>query len=444
MALKALDIYKHLPKSNCAKCGSPTCLAFAMSLASKKTSLDQCPEITAEGLAALEGASAPPIRLVTVGIGASKVEVGNETVLFRHDETFYHPTGIAVRVKDNAGDLQAQIDAVKGLAFDRVGQHIAVDMLAVENASGDAAAFAAAATAAAQTGLALVLMAENPANMAEALKEVVDKKPLLYKATAENWEEMASLACQSGCPLAVDAADLDAAVALAQQITAAGAQDLILDVTGPNLGATLESLTKIRRLALKKGFRALGYPCITVPSTDDPDLEVAEAGACIAKYAGIVVVDVKEPWQVLPLLTVRQNIFTDPRKPVAVESKLYAVGAVTDQSPLLITTNFSLTYYTVEGDVEASRVPAYIGVIDTEGTSVLTAWASEKLTAAKVAKLLNSEEVKSKIAHRRVIIPGYISVMSGALEDESGWKIMVGPRESSGIAKYLKTMWKPE
>jgi len=444
MALKALDIYKHLPKTNCAKCGSPTCLAFAMALASKKVSLDQCPEITPEGLAALEGASAPPIRLVTLGIGANKVEVGNETVLFRHDETFYHPTGIAARVKDNASDLQAQIDAVKGLAFERVGQHIAVNVLAVENTSGDAGAFAAAVAAAAQTGLALVLMAENPASMAAALPNVADKKPLLYKANAANWQEMAGLACQSNCPLAVDAADLDAAAELAQKITGAGVQDLILDVTGPNLGATLESLTKIRRLALKKGFRTLGYPCITVPSTDDPDLEVAEAGACIAKYAGIVVVDVKAPWQVLPLLTIRQNIFTDPRKPVAVEPKLYSVGAVDNQSPVLITTNFSLTYYTVEGDVEASRVPAYIGVIDTEGTSVLTAWASEKLTAAKVAKLLNSDEVKSKVAHRKVIIPGYISVMSGQLEDESGWKVMVGPRESSGIAKYLKTMWKAD
>jgi len=444
MALKALDIYKHLPKSNCAKCGSPTCLAFAMALASKKTSLDQCPDITPEGIAALEGASAPPIRLVTVGIGAKKVEVGNETVLFRHDETFYHPTGVAVRVKDNASDLPAQLDAVKTLAFERVGQHIAVDMLAVENASGDGATFAAAVKAAAETGLALVLMAEKAANMAAALPEVADKKPLLYKATASNWEEMASMACQSGCPLAVDAVDLDAAADLAQKITAAGAQDLILDVTGPNLGATLEALTKIRRLALKKGFRTLGYPCITVPSTEDPDLEVAEAGACIAKYAGVVVVDVKEPWQVLPLLTIRQNIFTDPRKPVAVEPKLYSVGAVDEKSPLLITTNFSLTYYTVEGDVEASRVPAYIGVIDTEGTSVLTAWASEKLTAAKVAKFLNSEEVKGKVKHGKVIIPGYISVMSGSLEDESGWKIMVGPRESSGIAKFLKTMWKAE
>lgn len=183
---------------------------------------------------------------------------------------------------------------------------------------------------------------------------------------------------------------------------------------------------------------------MTLPSTTDAELALAEAATCIAKYAGIVVVDAREPWQVLPLLTIRQNVFTDPRKPVQVEPKLYAVGAVNDKSPLLLTTNFSLTYYTVEGDVEASRVPAYIGVIDTEGTSVLTAWASEKLTTAKVAKFLNSEEVKSKVSHRKVIIPGYISVMSGQLEDESGWEVMVGPRESSGISKFLKVVWKAD
>lgn len=444
MALKALDIYKHLPKSNCAKCGSPTCLAFAMQLASKKGSLDQCPEITPEARGMLEGASAPPIRLVTIGAGSSAVAVGNETVLFRHDETFYHPTGIAVRVKDDAADLSAQVEAAKALAFERVGQHIAVDLLAVENASGNPATFAAAAAQANQSGLALVLIAADPAAMSAALDACAGAKPLLHRADASNWEAMTALAKQHGCALAIDAADLDAAAELTAKITAAGVQDLVLDVTGANLGATLSALTKVRRLALKKAFRPLGYPCMTLPSTTDAELALAEAATCIAKYAGIVVVDAREPWQVLPLLTIRQNVFTDPRKPVQVEPKLYAVGAVNDKSPLLLTTNFSLTYYTVEGDVEASRVPAYIGVIDTEGTSVLTAWASEKLTTAKVAKFLNSEEVKSKVSHRKVIIPGYISVMSGQLEDESGWEVMVGPRESSGISKFLKVVWKAD
>lgn len=446
MALKALDIYKHLPKTNCAKCGNPTCLAFAMQLASKKVSIDKCPDISSEALAALEGASEPPIRLVTIGKGPGSIQVGNETVLFRHDEAFYHQPGIAVRLSDDLSDeaLLSAVKSIKALSFERVGQRIAVDMIAVDNVSGSGAAFAKAANAAGQTGLALILMSKDVDAVAKALEVCGDQRPLLYRADASNWEQMGKLAKEKQYPLAVDASDLDQAAELTQKLTGIGVQDIILDVTGEGLAATLGALTKVRRLALKKGFRPLGYPCMALPTSTDSDMALAQAATYIAKYAAIVIVDAAEPWQILPLLTIRQNIYTDPRKPVQVEPKLYQVGAVTDKSPLLITTNFSLTYYTVEGDVEASRIPCYIGVIDTEGTSVLTAWASEKLTAAKVAKFLNSEEVTSRISHRKVIIPGYIAVMSGGLEEESGWQISVGPRESSGISKYLKTMWKPD
>ena len=446
MALKALDIYKHLPKTNCAKCGNPTCLAFAMQLASKKASIDQCPDITAAGLAALEGASEPPIRLVTIGKGDGAVQVGNETVLFRHDETFYHPTGIAVRLRDDISEdgLQSAVDGIKALSFERVGQRIAVDLIAVDNASGDSDKFVKAVTAASQSGLALILMSKDAAALSAALAVCGDQRPLLYRADESNWEQLGALAKEKNCPLAVDASDLDKAAELTQKLAGIGVQELILDVTTGGLAATAEALTKVRRLSLKKNFRPLGYPCMALPTSSDQDLALAETATHIAKYAAVVVTDATQPWQVLPLLTIRQNIFTDPRKPVQVEPKLYQIGAVTDQSPLLITTNFSLTYYTVEGDAEASRIPCYVGVIDTEGTSVLTAWASEKLTAAKVAKFLNSEEVTSRIAHRKVIIPGYISVMSGSLEEESGWQILVGPRESSSISKYLKTMWKSE
>ena len=446
MALTALDIFKHLPKTNCGKCGHPTCLAFAMQMAAKKVELTDCPEVTDEARAALEGASSPPIRLVTVGKGDGAVKIGNETVLFRHDETFYHPTGIAARIKDNLDDgaLQAEINAVKALSFERVGQKIAVDMIAVENVSGDKTKFTRVVSAAKDTGLALILMSDNADALSAALEVCGDQNPLLYRANSQNWEAMASLAKAKSCPLVVDASDLSQAADLTAKLNQAGVQDLVLDITSGGMSGTLSALTKIRRLALKKNLRSLGYPCMALPSNYDANLATTEAGAYVAKYAGIVVIDVKEPWRVLPLLTIRQNIFTDPRKPVQVDPKLYSIGAVTNKSPLLLTTNFSLTYYTVEGDVEASRIPSYVGVIDTEGTSVLTAWASEKLTVEKVTKFLNSDEVKSKVSHNKVIIPGYIAVMSGGLEDESGWQVLVGPRESSGIAKYLKTMWKPE
>ena len=446
MALKALDIFKYLPKTNCGKCGHPTCLAFSMQMAAKKADLDDCPEVTEEARAALEGASSPPIRLVTIGNGDGAVQIGQETVLFRHDETFYHPTGIAVRVKDDPGDdaLQARVNAINALKFERVGEKIAVDMIAVENVSGDSAKFARAAAAASGTGLAMVLMSEDPGAMAAALETCAAGKPLIYRATSSNWEAMAKLAVANSCPLGVDAGDLGEAADLTAKLAGAGAQDLVLDVTSTSFAETLQALTRVRRLCLKKGFRPLGYPCLVLPSASDPNLAVAEAGTYIAKYAGVVVIDAVEPWQALPLLTIRQNVYTDPRKPVQVEPKLYSVGAVNEESPLLITTNFSLTYYTVEGDVEASRVPCYIGVIDTEGTSVLTAWASEKLTVEKITKLLNSEEIKGRVPHGKVIIPGYVAVMSGKLEDESGWSVMVGPRESSGLSRYLKTVWKSE
>jgi len=446
MPLTALDIFKHLPKTNCGKCGFPTCLAFSMQMAAKKAGLDQCPDVTDEGRAALEGAASPPIRLVCIGKGDGEIKIGQETVLFRHDETFYHQPGVAVRMKDDADDsaLQAKAQAIKALAFERVGERIAVDMIAVEDVSGDAAKFKAAASAAAQTGLALILMSSRPASLAAALEVCADRNPLIYRADAGNWEDMAAAAKQTCCPLAVDASDLEKAAELTQKLVSAGVENLVLDVTAGSFAATLQALTKVRRFALRKNFRPLGYPCIAFPSSADQDVALAEAASYVAKYAGIVVTDATEPWQILPILTVRMNVYTDPRKPVQVESKLYEIGSVTDKSPLLLTTNFSLTYYTVEGDVEASRVPSFIGVIDTEGTSVLTAWASEKLTAEKAAKFLNSEEVKSRVSHGKVVIPGYVAVMSGKLEDESGWKVMVGPRESSGIAKYLKTVWKPD
>jgi acetyl-CoA decarbonylase/synthase complex subunit gamma len=215
----------------------------------------------------------------------------------------------------------------------------------------------------------------------------------------------------------------------------------VLDLTAKTPADTLQALTAARRLALKRKTKGIGYPTMVISQAADPLANMADACAYVAKYAGIVVTRLDKPEQIMPILTLSQNLYTDPRKPIQVEAKLYEVGAVTPQSPLLITTNFSLTYYTVEGEVEASRVPAYIGVIDTEGTSVLTAFASDKLTSEKVAAFLASEEVKKKVGHTKVIIPGYISAMSGSLKDDSGWNILVGPREANGLSKYLKTVW---
>jgi acetyl-CoA decarbonylase/synthase complex subunit gamma len=441
MALTAIEIFKHLPRTNCKDCGFPTCLAFAMQLASKKVELSKCPHVSEEGKAALEGASAPPIRLVTIGTGERQLQIGNETVLFRHEQTFYHPPGIAVALSDTEADLAGALAQVNGLEFERVGTTISIDLVAIRNDSGDPGRFRAAVEQAVATSrFPLLLMSEDPVAMAGAAEVAKAGRPLLYAATAANYEAMAAIARDTGCPLAVKGSSVEEVAELTPKLNALGVMDLILDTGARTLSATLADQTRVRRLALRKTFRALGYPTITFAADGgSPYQESARAAAYVAKYAGIVVMEGREPWQILPVLTARYNIYTDPQKPIQVQPGVYEIGEVQPHSPVLITTNFSLTYYTVAGDVEASRVPSYIGVIDTEGTSVLTAYASEKLTAEKVTALLNADGgLKDKVSHRKVIIPGLVAIMTAKLKDLSGWEVLVGPRESAGIPKLLR------
>lgn len=444
MALTGLDIYKLLPKTNCKKCGQPTCLAFAMQLAQKKVSLSQCPDISEEAKKALEGASAPPIRLVTIGEGGTKLQIGQENVLFRHEEKFYRPPGVAVTIEDDLDEasFKARLEKLNNLKFTRVGTQIQIDLVAVVNKSGKGDLFASAAQkVAAGSPLNIVLMSESPENMKAAIAVCAARKPLIASATPANADAMAGIAKTSGCPLAVRADSLEAVAELTQKIKAAGVEDMVIDLSHPDPKRVLQDLTKVRRAALKRNFRPLGYPCMVVVRTTDPYEEVAQACTFVAKYAGIVVISGTEPWQIIPILTVRQNIYTDPQKPIQVEPKLYAVGEPDENSPLMFTTNFSLTYFTVESDVEASRVPAWILAVDTEGTSVLTAYSGDKLNEKVVAKAMKDNKVEEKVKHRKLIIPGYVAVMSGKLEEETGWEILVGPKESSALPTYLKTVW---
>jgi acetyl-CoA decarbonylase/synthase complex subunit gamma len=443
MGLTGLEIYKHLPKTNCGDCGVPTCLAFAMKLAQKQTSLDKCPHVTDQAKAALDGASAPPIKLVTVGAGDTKVEVGNETVLFRHEETFYHPTALAVSADASLPEdqLMARVKQINGLVFDRVGQRLSVGLIALQGGS-DAAQFAAAAkTAAANSDLGLVLIADDPAVMEAAVQEVAARRPLIYAATAANADDMARIAKANSCPLAIRADGLEELAALSQKVQGLGVADLVLDSGARESVKVLADQTLIRRAALRKKFRPLGFPTIVFTTAESPEDEVMQAVEYVAKYAGILVMNAVEPWQLIAILTARQNIFTDPQKPIQLDAGLYRVGEPDANSPVLTTTNFSLTYFTVEGDVEASRVPSWIVVVDTEGTSVLTAWASEKFTADTIAAAIKKAGVEEKVSHRKIIIPGGVAVLSGKLQEASGWQVMVGPRESSGIPTYLKTTW---
>jgi len=444
MALTGLEIFKLLPKTNCKKCGMPTCLAFAMALAQKRAKLDDCPDVSQEAKEKLAAAAAPPMRKIVFGSGDNQVQVGQETVIFRHEEKFHNPTVVAATVSDKlTGEhLKKRIESVNALQFERVGTRIGVKAIAVVNDSGSPQSFAAACkTVKEGSKLALILATDSPEAMAAAATAVKDRVPLLAAATAKTAEAMAKIARENGCPLVVKAESIEALADLSEKIKGLGVEDIVLSLEGLSLRDQLYNASRMRVLSLKKIFRPLGYPTISFVGDGDGGTQAAAAISLICKYSGIVVVDTVEPWAILPMLTTVMNIFTDPQKPVQVEPKIYKIGEADENSPLMFTTNFSLTYYTVESDVEASRVPSYILVVDTEGTSVLTAYSGDKLNERTVADAMKKFEVDKLVKHRKLIIPGYVAVMSGKLEEATNWEVMVGPRECSMLPKYLQEVW---
>jgi len=444
MALTALDIYKILPKTNCGECGVPTCLAFAMQLATKKAAIDACPYATDDAKATLAGAAAPPIRLVSIGPAEKCIVIGKETVLFRHEETFYHPTAIAVRIRVDRSpeELRAAFERVVALQFDRVGQIVGIELVALEDVSGDAEQFAAAAEVASGLGLGLVLISSAPEVLGAAAARIRAQRPLLYAATSENWEAMAEVAKTNACPLAVHGRDLDDLADLTRRLAGAGLTDLVIDSGSRGLAPTLTALTQIRRLALRKQFRPVGYPAMAFVVADAEIDQVTEASAYICKYAALVVTEELAPWQALTLVTLRQNIYTDPQVPIQVEAGLHTIGTPDETSPVFVTTNFSLTYFTVEADTETARTPAWLVVVHTDGQSVMTAWAADKFNAETIAKAIVDSNVAEKVNHRRAVIPGGVATISGKLEELSGWEILVGPKESAGIAAFMRTRWR--
>ncbi|MFQ6060899.1 MAG: acetyl-CoA decarbonylase/synthase complex subunit gamma [Thermoplasmata archaeon] len=437
----ALEIYQKLPKTNCGDCGVPTCLAFAMQLANQKVSLDKCPHVSEEAKEFLAASAAPPIHLVRIGTGEKVIEIGDETELFRHEKKFYHPTAYAVVIEDNSGpeDRKQRMESLKHLTFDRVGQIMSVDMVGIRASSGDQANFASVVQeVSSQTNLPLLLISERTDVMEEGLKTVADRKPLIHAATSENWEKMAEIAERSKCPIVVkEESSLDGLAELTKKVKGAGVEDIVLDFGQKRLGEMVRNLTIIRRLAIKKKFRPLGYPSIIFAHGDIDSAGIVAALGTM-KYASIVAFDEVDASHMYPLFTLRQNIYTDPQKPIQVKPGIYEIGSPTPDSPVMITTNFSLTYFTVSGDIESSKVPSYLLVADSEGLSVMTAFAADKFNAEIAAHLIKECGIEKKVNHRKIIIPGQVSRMSGKLQEESGWEVAVGPRDSSGIPKYLR------
>jgi acetyl-CoA decarbonylase/synthase complex subunit gamma len=440
--MTGVEIFKLLPKTNCKKCGHPTCLAFAMKLAQRAASIDDCPDVSEEAKATLGAASTPPVRPITLGSGEKEVKLGEETVLFRHEKKFVHPCALALEIKDTDSAAEDKLKQVAESEIDRVGQHLRVDSVYLSNDSGDTGKLEALAKLAADKApdAAVIIGTTDPAAAEAAAKALSGKKPVICGANKDNLEAMAKAAKDTGASLVVSGSGLEEVSELTEKAKAAGVEDLIIDSGAKSVRDILEHNTLVRRAALKKSFKPLGYPTITFAQRDDNMLETLVASVGICKFSGIVVLSSIEKWKNLALFTLRQNIYTDPQVPMQVKQDIYEIGEPGGDAPFMITTNFSLTYFIVSGEIENSKVPARLAVMDSEGLSVLTGWAAGKFTASKIAQFINESGVGDKIDNKELILPGYVAILSGALEDKlAGWKITVGPREANAIPAFLKS-----
>ncbi len=444
MALSGVEIFKLLPKTNCKKCGHPTCLAFAMKLAQRQASLDSCPDVSEEAKQKLGEASAPPVRPITFGAGDKAVKMGEETVLFRHDKKFVNPCAFALEIKDtlSSEEISELAGQVVGSEIDRVGQKLRIDAIALTNSSGDAGKFESAAKLVAEKApeVPVILCAENPGAAEAAVKIFAGKRPVIYGANSSNVDAMAEIAKANKAVLGVTANGLEELSTLTEKIKSLGVEDMVIDSGARKAKDIIEQNTLIRRAAIKKGFKPLGYPVINFVQREDSLHETLMAVIGVAKYASITVLSSIEKWKNLALFALRQNIYTDPQVPMQVEQKIYNIGEPGPDAPLFITTNFSLTYFIVSGEIENSRVASRLAIMDCEGLSVLTAWAAGKFTASKIAQFISESGVEKEISHKELIIPGYVAILSGSVEDKlSGWKITIGPREANAIPTFLKT-----
>jgi len=443
MALSGIQIYKLLPQTNCKDCGFPTCLAFAMKLAAKQVELDKCPHVSDEAREKLAESAAPPVRLVTLSADGREVKVGNEIVLFRHEKRFYNPPGVFIRLHDHEPleGIKARAAEVAAYSVEYVGMELTVDGLAVQ-ASGDGDAFVMAVRAVLDTArLPLILIADDPEVMAKGLEAAEGTRPLIYGARPGNWQPFAELAKQHEVPMAIRADSLSLLAELTEKIKGMGVEEIVLDPGVRDLKSLLALNTLIRRMALKKTFRPLGFPIINFPSecAGDEGMVAVAATQAIVKYGGLIVLDQFSPATIYPLLVLRANIYTDPQKPIQVQPGIYEINEPQADSPVMVTTNFSITYFSVANEIDGSGLPGWLLVADAEGMSVLTAWAAGKFDAEKIAKTVRETGIEEKVSHRKVIIPGHVAVLLGELEEElPGWEIKVGPREAVDLPAYLK------
>jgi len=463
--LSPITIYKSLPKTNCKECGVDNCMAFATKIVNREIELDSCKPLlkpeNVKSFAILKDLLKPAVKEVIVGVGDKAKKIGGKLVMYRHEFTYKNPTAIAIDVTDEMSDSEivARVQKTDNFTFEYIGNTLKLDMIAVRCTSGDADKFKAIVKKVSETTkLPMILCTMNPAIAEAGLMAAPKARPLLYAANSTNWKDMAELALMYNCPIVVSAPnDLNTLVSLAKTLMAYGITDIVLDPgTFPNEGLpdTINNFTMLRRAATKSGDELAGLPLLGVPmvawvdkgDTADDLIKWREAyvaSMLIVRYADVLIMHGNDGWSLLPMTVLRQNIYTDPRKPVAVAPGLKVYGTPDENSPVLFTSNFALTYYTVASDIESNKLNAYLIVVDTEGSAIDSGVAGRKLTAERVADAIKASGIEQKVKHRKIIIPGKASRISGEIEELSGWKVQVGPRDSSEIPKYLIEKWQP-
>ncbi|MBU2510452.1 acetyl-CoA decarbonylase/synthase complex subunit gamma [bacterium] len=444
--LTGLQIQKYLPKTNCKECGSNTCLAFAMKLAAKKADLADCPYASDEAKAVLGAASEPPVKGVAFGTDRS-LKIGEETVFYRHEKTFVHQSLIAVNINDtdSSEKIESTLQAIKDYQLIRVGETLTIDMVAITQKSDSVAQFVTLAKKAwSMTQKPIVLHSQNPEALIKAAEAVKDSGSLIAAATAETADMLMKTARENNHALAVTAADLDSMVKITSQLKENGFNEILLQFQTHSLSEQFQTNSIARKSALTDNFKPLGYPTLRFIEGDDYLENIIMAVNEISKFGGIFVLPEFDPAQIVPLMTARMNIFTDPQKPIQVEPGVYPVGEPNANSPVFVTTNFSLTYFIISGEIENSGLSAWLVVPECEGMSVLTSWAAGKFSGSSIAGFIKESDLESKVNTREIIIPGYVSQISGELEENlPGWKAIVGPQESADLESFITNVVSP-
>lgn len=443
MALKGLDIFKITPKTNCKECGNPTCMAFSMKVAQGAIPLEKCPHLTEDVIAQLSEATAPPMKTITTGVGEKEYKLGGETVLARHEKTFVSKNLYAVSVSDNMDD--AAIDAVltemAKVDYERIGERMFVEFVFVTFA-GDKDRYVEVVKKAMASDRALILDCNCPDAAKAALEVAKELKPILNGATKETAEAMNALAKEYDVVLGVKGENLDDLYDTTAMLEKMGNKNLVLDVGCVSIKDVFANTVQIRRAAIKNTDRTFGYPSlvnVAKVAAGDKHLQAALASVFTLKYGSIIVMEGMSYAQALPLYGLRQNIYTDPQKPMKVEPGIYPINGADENSVCLTTVDFALTYFVVSGEIERSGVPVNLLISDAGGYSVLTAWAAGKLSASSIAKFFQQADIEGKIKSRKLVIPGKVAVLKGEIQDKlPGWEIIVAPNEAVQLVKFLK------